>query len=30
MNDGSKLGGTSGQPFFVDKANAATFQAEYN
>jgi ribose transport system substrate-binding protein len=30
MNDGSKLGGTSGQPFFVDKSNAATFQAEYN
>jgi ribose transport system substrate-binding protein len=30
MNDGSKLGGTNGEPFFVDKSNASTFQAEYN
>jgi ribose transport system substrate-binding protein len=30
MNDGSTLGGASGQPYFVDKSNAATFTAEYN
>jgi ribose transport system substrate-binding protein len=30
MNDGSTLGGASGGTFFVDKSNAATFNAEYN
>jgi ribose transport system substrate-binding protein len=30
MNDGSTLGGASGEVYFVDKSNAASFKAEYN